>query len=97
MELDPLLPAGTSLITNRSRRSASSTEREVRKQSSESNHADNTTEALKSLLIIDRTPEPVPLEERPIEELSREEMQELLRRQRVRTQPLPYTSNLQLT
>ncbi|KAG9551951.1 hypothetical protein KCU71_g14152, partial [Aureobasidium melanogenum] len=36
--------------------------------------------ALKELLIIPRTPPPTPLEERPVEELSREEMTELLRR-----------------
>ncbi|KAG9591014.1 hypothetical protein KCU77_g6519, partial [Aureobasidium melanogenum] len=35
--------------------------------------------ALKELLIIPRTPPPTPLEERPVEELSREEMTELLR------------------
>ncbi|KAH0364053.1 hypothetical protein KCU65_g6976, partial [Aureobasidium melanogenum] len=36
--------------------------------------------SLKQLMIIPRTPSPVPLEDRPEEELSREEMTELLRR-----------------
>lgn len=34
-------------------------------------------------MIIPRTPSPVPLEERPEDELSREEMAELLRRYKV--------------
>ncbi|KAF2801158.1 hypothetical protein K505DRAFT_412439 [Melanomma pulvis-pyrius CBS 109.77] len=40
--------------------------------------------ALKSLLIIPRTPSPVPLEERDVDDLSLEEMRELLQRQRER-------------
>ncbi|KAK8218486.1 hypothetical protein IWZ01DRAFT_155306 [Phyllosticta capitalensis] len=43
-----------------------------------------SAEALKSMHLMPRTPEPVPLEERPIEELTSEEMRELLRRQRER-------------
>lgn len=39
--------------------------------------------ALKSLMIIPRTPSPIPLEERDPETLSREEMLELLRKQKV--------------
>jgi len=42
-----------------------------------------TSEALQDLRIIPRTPTPVPLEDRPLEELTAEEMRELLRRQRV--------------
>ncbi|KAK3069673.1 hypothetical protein LTR53_011790 [Teratosphaeriaceae sp. CCFEE 6253] len=38
--------------------------------------------ALQALHVIPRTPTPVPLEERPVDELSMEEMRELLRRQR---------------
>ncbi|KAK4951354.1 hypothetical protein LTR10_010327 [Elasticomyces elasticus] len=38
--------------------------------------------ALQALHIIPRTPSPVPLEDRPVEELSMEDMRELLRRQR---------------
>ncbi|KAK3072402.1 hypothetical protein LTR53_006895 [Teratosphaeriaceae sp. CCFEE 6253] len=38
--------------------------------------------ALQTLHVIPRTPTPVPLEERPVDELSMEEMRELLRRQR---------------
>ncbi|KIV79490.1 hypothetical protein PV11_07050 [Exophiala sideris] len=41
-----------------------------------------TRRALQSLMIIERSPTPLPLEERPVEELTREEMAELLRRQR---------------
>ena len=41
--------------------------------------------ALQSLLILGRSPTPVPLEDRPYEELSREEALELLRRERVRS------------
>ncbi|KAI1629870.1 hypothetical protein EDD37DRAFT_73633 [Exophiala viscosa] len=40
-----------------------------------------TRRALQSLMIIERSPTPLPLEERPVEELTREEMAELLRRQ----------------
>lgn len=39
--------------------------------------------ALQSLLIIERSPTPVPVDERPLDELSREELQDLVRRQRV--------------
>lgn len=38
--------------------------------------------SLRELLVIPRTPSPVPLEERPIEELSIEELRELTRRQK---------------
>ncbi|KIW66853.1 hypothetical protein PV04_06145 [Phialophora macrospora] len=41
-----------------------------------------TRRALQSLLILDRSPTPVPLEDRPVEKLTREEALELLRRQR---------------
>ncbi|KAK8168194.1 hypothetical protein BKA80DRAFT_252742 [Phyllosticta citrichinensis] len=40
-------------------------------------------EALKSMRLIPQTPEPVPLEDRPIEDLSPEQMRELLRLQKV--------------
>lgn len=40
--------------------------------------------SLQSLLIIPRSPSPVPLEERDVETLTPEEMRELLRRQRER-------------
>lgn len=40
-------------------------------------------EALQSMYLIPRTPEPIPLEDRPIEDLTAEEMRELLRRQKV--------------
>ena len=40
-------------------------------------------DALKSLLVIPRTPSPVPLEERELNELNVEQMRELLQRQRV--------------
>lgn len=43
----------------------------------------DTSEALENLHII---PAPVPLEERPLEDLTVEEARELLRRQRVRAQ-----------
>lgn len=43
-------------------------------------------EALQSLLIIARTPSPVPLEERDVDSLSPHEMRDLLRRQRERDQ-----------
>ncbi|KAL1393605.1 hypothetical protein HDK64DRAFT_315114 [Phyllosticta capitalensis] len=39
-------------------------------------------EALQSMYLIPRTPEPIPLEDRPIEDLTAEEMRELLRRQK---------------
>lgn len=39
--------------------------------------------ALKALCIIPRTPSPVPLEERDVNDLNPDEMRELLRRQRV--------------
>ncbi|ETN45997.1 uncharacterized protein HMPREF1541_00180 [Cyphellophora europaea CBS 101466] len=41
-----------------------------------------TRRGLQSLLIIDRSPTPIPLEDRPIEELTREELMELERRRR---------------
>ncbi|KAK5217890.1 hypothetical protein LTR99_003284 [Exophiala xenobiotica] len=41
-----------------------------------------TRRALQSLLIIERSPTPLPIEERPIDDLSREELQNLVRRQR---------------
>ncbi|KAJ8111165.1 hypothetical protein OPT61_g6169 [Boeremia exigua] len=41
-------------------------------------------DALKSLLVIPRSPSPVPLEERDVDTLTAEEMRELLRRQRER-------------
>ncbi|KAI9731782.1 MAG: hypothetical protein M1834_004571 [Cirrosporium novae-zelandiae] len=44
------------------------------------------TEALKKLGIIPRTPAPLPLEERPIEELSRNELHELVSRQKTQLQ-----------
>jgi hypothetical protein len=40
-------------------------------------------EALRAMYIVPRTPSPVPLEERNVEDLTLEEMRELLRRQRV--------------
>jgi len=40
--------------------------------------------ALQSLLVIPRSPSPVPLEDRDVDSLSQEEMRELLRRQRQR-------------
>lgn len=40
-------------------------------------------DALKAMYLVPRTPSPVPLEDRPIEELTFEERGELLRRQRV--------------
>lgn len=43
----------------------------------------DSPEALQDLHIIPRTPIPVSLEERPVEELSIDEARELLRRQRV--------------
>jgi len=43
-------------------------------------------DALRALCIIARSPGPVSLEDRPLEELSPEEMRELLRLQRVRPQ-----------
>jgi len=43
----------------------------------------NQTDALKALCVIPRSPSPVPLEDRPREELSREELLELLRCQEV--------------
>ncbi|KAK7534484.1 hypothetical protein JOL62DRAFT_554513 [Phyllosticta paracitricarpa] len=42
-----------------------------------------STEALKIMGLIPRTPEPIPLEERPVDELTPEEMKELIRRQKV--------------
>lgn len=42
-----------------------------------------TKRALQSLMIIERSPSPVPLAERPIEELTREELMELERTRRV--------------
>ncbi|KAK5250346.1 hypothetical protein LTR16_005983 [Cryomyces antarcticus] len=39
----------------------------------------NVVEALKSLRIIGRTPTPVPLEERPLEELSADQLREIIR------------------
>ncbi|KIV88792.1 hypothetical protein, variant [Exophiala mesophila] len=47
-----------------------------------------TRRALQSLLIIEPDPVPVPLEERPIEELTREELLTLLQRQKVRRSPM---------
>lgn len=46
----------------------------------------NRTGGLQSLLVIPRSPSPVPLEDRPVEELSRDEMVELLQRQREQLQ-----------
>lgn len=40
-------------------------------------------ENLKTEMIIQRSPSPVPLEDRPLESLTPEEMLELLKRQRV--------------
>ncbi len=40
--------------------------------------------ALQALMLVDRTPTPVPLNERPVENLSREELMELVQKQRVR-------------
>ncbi|KAF2086114.1 hypothetical protein K490DRAFT_45117 [Saccharata proteae CBS 121410] len=48
-------------------------------------HSYRSKEALNSLHIIPRDPTPLPLEERPIEDLNPEEMRELLRRQKVRS------------
>jgi hypothetical protein len=45
--------------------------------------SDSVTGALQTLMILDRSQTPVPLEERPLEDLTREEMAELIRRQRV--------------
>lgn len=42
------------------------------------------SDALKALLIIPRSPSPVPLEDRDIDTLNAEEMRELLRQQKVR-------------
>lgn len=42
-----------------------------------------SAKALKSMGLIPQTPKPIPLEERPIEELTLEETRELLRRQSV--------------
>ncbi|KAK7522017.1 hypothetical protein IWZ03DRAFT_357586 [Phyllosticta citriasiana] len=41
-----------------------------------------STEALKIMGLIPRAPEPIPLEERPVDELTPEEMKELIRRQK---------------
>lgn len=57
----------------------------------------NTTAALQSLLLIPRSPSPVPLEERDVDTLSAEEMRELLRRQRVRLTTLEPLSDLTLS
>ncbi|KAH7389623.1 hypothetical protein DE146DRAFT_791630 [Phaeosphaeria sp. MPI-PUGE-AT-0046c] len=46
-------------------------------------------DALKALLIIPRSPSPVPLEERDVDSLSSEEMRELLQRQRAREAAAP--------
>jgi hypothetical protein len=43
--------------------------------------------ALQAELIIERSPSPLPLEERPVEELTREELMELEGRRRVRLHP----------
>ncbi|KAJ9609585.1 hypothetical protein H2200_005912 [Cladophialophora chaetospira] len=53
-----------------------------------------TRRALQSLLILERSPTPVPLEERPIEELTREEMAELLTKQRERGSEVKEERNL---
>jgi hypothetical protein len=45
------------------------------------------TEDLQTLRLIPRSPTPVPLEDRPQESLNREELLELLRRQKVRLHP----------
>jgi hypothetical protein len=42
-------------------------------------------DALKSLMVIPRSPSPVPLEDRDIATLTEAEMRELLQRQRVRS------------
>ncbi|KAK5465123.1 hypothetical protein LTS15_001686 [Exophiala xenobiotica] len=41
-----------------------------------------TRRALQSLLVIERSPSPLPIDERPVDELSREQLQDLVRRQR---------------
>lgn len=46
------------------------------------------SDALKALHIIPRSPSPVPLEERDVDSLSLEEIRELVRRQRVRSDSL---------
>jgi len=46
-------------------------------------NSDNVIEALKASFIVPRSPTPVPLEDRPVEELTMDELRELLRRERV--------------
>ncbi len=46
------------------------------------------------MLFIPRTPSPVPLENRPVTDLSLEEARELLMRQRVRLEPLVLSRTL---
>jgi hypothetical protein len=51
-------------------------------------------DALKSLMVIPRSPSPVPLEDRDIATLTEAEMRELLQRQRVRSRAIKVINNV---
>jgi hypothetical protein len=52
-------------------------------------------DALKSLMVIPRSPSPVPLEDRDIATLTEAEMRELLQRQRVRSGAIKVINNVE--